>query len=144
MGGEFEGRGAGTVLRGADLQVGWGPGWSQNAAKTRAGSRVCQSVASKWPRGAKVFQKVPKRCQKHVLEHPGGCLLGTLGSKRAPSQNIGIYCVKPTFAPPGELLPGALIAKMGTKVMQKVPGGRHRSARGGHLSAQGAKRCPKR
>ena len=119
---------------------------------------MCESVASKSPQGgdrdAKVIQKLPRWCQKHVPGHPGGGLFGTLGSKRAPSQNIGIYNVKPTFAPPGGLLldtrathsdvPGALTAKIDTKVMQKVPGGRHGSAPGGHLGAQGAKRYPKR
>jgi hypothetical protein len=130
------------------------PKSSKNASGVTGASKCGPKVAPGGERDAKVLQKVPKWCQKHVLEHPGRYLLGTLGSKRAPSQNIGIYCVKPTFAPPGELLqdiranhsdlPGALIAKVGTKVMQKVPGGRHRSARGGHLSAQGAKRCPKR
>ena len=97
-------------------------------------------VAAGGERGAKVPQKVSKRCQKHVPGHPGACLFGTLGSKGAPSQNIGIYRVKPTFAPPWGLLlntrathsgvPGALIAKRDTKVMQKVPRGTPRERPG--------------
>ena len=91
-------------------------------------------VAAGGERDAKVLQKVPKRCQKHVPGQPGACLLSTLGSKRAPSQNIGIYCVKPTFAFPGGLLLGtpgnrsdvdaALTTNMCAKVDAKgAPGG---------------------
>ena len=154
MGGEFEGRGAGAVPAGADLQINWVCNSSEKPTKSSKLAHWVPSQLRGGERDAKVLQKVPKRCQKHVPGHPRGCLLGTWSSKRAPSQNISIYCIKPTFAPAGELLldtranhsdlPGTLTAKMDTKVMQKVPGGRRRSTRGGHLGAQGAKRCPKR
>ena len=78
-------------------RLGWGAGWSQSAANTHKyalSSQLCQSAASEWPRGGKGSPRCSKRwskgAQKHVPGHPGGGLFGTLGSKRAPPQNIGI------------------------------------------------------
>ena len=86
-----------TLLRSMATSTIEGPGWSQSAANTHKyalSSQLCQSAASEWPRGAKGMPRCSKRwskgAQKHVPGHPGGGLFGTLGSKRAPSQNIGI------------------------------------------------------
>ena len=102
-------------------------------------------------------QGAPKGAKKVPKTRPGapqGMPFGHLGLQTRTFAKHRYLLCKTYICTPGELLqdtranhsdlPGTLIAKMGTKVMQKVPGGRHRSARGGHLSAQGAKRCPKR
>ena len=63
------------------------PKCSKYALSSTAVSKCGLRVATGSVRDAKVFQKVVKRCPKHVPGHPGGGLF-----------DIGIYHVKPTFA----------------------------------------------
>ena len=110
------------------------PKCTKNALK-RTWGHGCVKV---WPQcghgGRKGRQGAPKGAKKVPKTRPGaprGRLFDILGSKCAPSQNIGIYYVKPTFAPPGGLLldtpgtqsniHGTLAAKICAKVMQKMP-----------------------
>ena len=132
------------------------PKSTQKCIKTHGGGR-CAKV---WPqsghggrKGCHGGPKGPQKVQKTRPGAPRGRLFGTLGSKCAPSQNISIYYVLATFPRPGGSCPAPRAPKVAPmehslqqwtqKWCQRCPGGRPGSARGGHLDAKGAKRCPK-
>jgi hypothetical protein len=129
----------------------------KNALKRNgvAGARKCGlKVITGGRKGRQGGPKGHNEVPKTRPGAPRGRLFGTLGSKCAPSQNISIYYVLATFPPPGDSCSAPLAAKVTAmehslqkwtqKSCQRCPGGRQGSARGGHLDAKGAKRCPKR
>ena len=111
-------------------------------------------VAAGGERDAKVFQKVVKRCPKTRPGAPRGRPFWHLGLQtRTFAKHRYLACKTNIFTPRGLLLntcathsdvPGALIAKRDTKVMQKVPRGTPRERPGWPPWRPGCQKVPKK
>ena len=135
----------GCRTQAADFFLG-GPGDTNihtKCIKTHVGSQVRESVASKWPRGAKGTPRWSKRCPKSAKNT-------SRGTPGTPFWHLGLQmctfakhryllCFSHISTPGGLLLGtpgtqssshGALTAKMDAKVMPKVPRGAPRERPG--------------
>ena len=115
----------------------------QKCIKTHVGSQVRESVASKWPRGAKGtprWSKGAPKSAKNTSRGTPGTPFWHLGLQmRTFAKHQYLLCFSHISIPGGLLLGtpgsqsnshGALTAKMDAKVMQRVPRGTPRVPKG--------------